>query len=282
MRGAGRRPMVALGWLLSGVVVLATGCSGAARRADATEIAGPQAQVPVAQLQRRPAAGLEAAPRRSWVTPPATPLGPAIAACRQALDAPAHDADVLGRYRLQGRLSDAALRRHFELLDSFEARRVEAERWLVRAGIDAGVARQHRDACLPSLLAATATLRGHWHAAAAGWRADPALPRPSALVVSVRKAVGARLLVADLAPLGLQRLAPLELVDVAVSPPGPVRVSGAASGRETAVVLVYRRVELADKNPDALCLQRFGQWVQVRGAPSGLRLFPQWRVATCP
>jgi hypothetical protein len=256
----------------------ASGCGGAAHRVDAVT-AAPAGRPAVT---RRPAADLEGAPRRSWVAPPVTQLGPALEACRRALDAPGHDADVIGRYGLQGRLSDAALRRHFHLLDTLEARRIEVEHFLVRAGIPAATARQRRDACLPTHLAATVALRAHWHAAAATWRLDPALPRPAPLVRAVRRAAGARLLAADLEPIGLQRLAPLELVDVAVIPPGPVRVSGAARGTEVAVVLVYRRVELADRHPNAVCLQRFGQWVQLRGAPSGLRVYPQWRVAACP
>lgn len=256
-----------------------TACGGVQRGAAADPAATAGSATDGHQRQGRAVA--ERAARRSWEAPRRFDLGAAITACRARLDVEAHEADAVGRYALQGRISDLGLARHLELASELPARRAQAQTVLRELGADATIAQARRDACLPHLLAATEGLRAVWTQAAPRWRLGDDLPRPAGLLRKVRRAVGPKLDAAALAPDALKALAPMALVDVAVMPPAPIPVVGAARGRSYPLVLVYRPDVAAEPLAEGLCWQRFATWSEVRGAPSGLRIYPQWRVASC-
>lgn len=282
-----RAPVPRSLWAASvAMAVLAGGC-GAAQHVASSPAS-------VSRLSRQPRAVAVALPRRAEDPETAAMAQQRllrrsearVEACRKAHDLRPFEADVVGRYHLQGRISDVSMSRWLELLAT-RAARLSAARGCIMQREGGTVSIPSHERLLPVLHQATlgllSALVSHapgWANALDGsrdpaatawrdtWRRDPSflLPQDGPWAPSVS---------------ATQRF---EVLDVQVVEPSPLPVvdeRGRAVALEVPLTVVMRPQPALGALP-GLCLHRFVTEVRPVRGPRSLRVWPQWRVATCP
>ena len=201
----------------------------------------------------------------------------AVRACAAQYDLAAHEGDAVGRYRLQGRLSDAALQALFAAKAQRAATLRAAGQCVVEAGFTPPAAAA---ALLPVLDAVTSELPALMRSDAKRWSMPLTVVREGRAVETIRRlaaAAGDALVGEDLSA----ALHGLTLGDIALLPPSPVPLvdgAGRFVGSHTHAVLTFKA---ATGLFSGSCLQRFCTLVAPRRGVASLRIVPQWRQVRC-
>ncbi len=262
------------------------GCSGSQVRGEAGLGGGAG--------QRRSSDVGEAAPRRDVAAETETMVAERqrrradarVAACRAAHDLRPFEADVVGRYLLQGRMSDVAMTRWLDLLSARAGRLAAARSCIVQAE-GAGAAIPQPERLLPVLHQATLGLLATVVSAASRWAQalDGAHDATSAAWLATLRADVTPLLPQD-GPWAASVSAThrFEVLDVQVVQPAPIPIvdqRGRPLATETPLTVILRPLPWVGAIP-GLCLHRFVTEVRPARGRRQLRVWPQWRVATCP